>query len=168
MDERMNGWMDGLCATGDAPEQYLCDKGWHRWWPRAGVQSTKWHAITGPDGLRLSVLFLLLNRRWINSEKGRGVKKQREKLRGGREERQQPAYKVRKVKEKDVEEMWECEKGNVINKSIKLTFHLPTFWVLRSKKSTSCIFKRDTMSHLQSQITKVMPDVKWCDWKRWL
>lgn len=95
--------MDGLCATGDAPEQYLCDKEWHRWWPRAGVQSTKWHAITGPDGPRLSVLFLLLNRWWINSQKGRGVKKQRETLWGRRAERQQPTYNVGKVKKK---KMW--------------------------------------------------------------
>lgn len=50
-----DGWIDGLCATGNAPEQYLCDQEWHRWWPRAGVQSTKWHTITSPDGLRLLV-----------------------------------------------------------------------------------------------------------------
>lgn len=40
----------------------------------AGVQDTKWHATTGPDGLGLSVLFLPLNRWWINSEKDSGVK----------------------------------------------------------------------------------------------
>lgn len=41
----------------------------------ASDQGTKWHATTGPDGLRLSVLFLPVNRWWINREKDRGVKK---------------------------------------------------------------------------------------------
>lgn len=121
-------------------------QGWRSEYQMACHNRSRWTQALG--------LFLLLNRLRINSEKGRGVKKQRGKLRGGREGRQQPAYRVRKVKEKDVEEMWECEKGHVINKSIKLTFHLPTFCVLRSKKSTSCIFKRYPTSHLLSQVTK--------------
>lgn len=41
----------------------------------AAIQGTKWHATTGPDGLRLSALFLPVNRWCINSEIDRGVKK---------------------------------------------------------------------------------------------
>lgn len=39
LDGRTDGWMDSLCATGDAPNQYLCDKEWHRWQLRAGQHS---------------------------------------------------------------------------------------------------------------------------------
>ena len=37
----------------------------------ASTQGTKWLATTGPDGPRLSVLFLPLNRWWMKNKKDR-------------------------------------------------------------------------------------------------
>lgn len=103
----MNGWMDG-CVPQAMPQSStsLTKNGTDGCPGLAGIQGTKWHATTGPDGLWLqSYLFFLLplNRWWINSEKYRVVKK------GGREGRQS-VYDERNVKKERRRQKWLSEK----------------------------------------------------------
>lgn len=57
MDGRMDRWMD--CAPLAMPQSgtSVTKSGTDGGPELAGVHGTKWHATTGPDGLRLSVLF---------------------------------------------------------------------------------------------------------------
>lgn len=60
----MNGWKDGQmdgCVPLAMPQSStsVTKNGTDGGPGLAGIQGTKWHATTGPDGLRLSVLFFV-------------------------------------------------------------------------------------------------------------
>ena len=72
----MVGWMDGCVPLAMPQSSTSVTKSGTDGGPGlAAIQGTKWHATTGPDGLRLSALFLPVNRWCMNTAIDRGVKK---------------------------------------------------------------------------------------------
>lgn len=126
----VDGW---LCATGNAPEQYLCDKEWHRWQPGAGCSG---YQIAGHNRSRWTptpILFLRIAAYFVDKQQ-RGLG--RKELRRGQSttKKRNNLWRMSKIKRGQ-------QRKIVENHAEQMAFHLPTLWLSSRRNSTSSTLK---------------------------